>query len=175
MRPSISAAFTAALLLAALPVLTGCERGSVTKTPPAAAGPTVPAEPAPAAAAAPAASETTDDVAPPEGVLRAYVWECEGGQTLRMKNLYRERAITLEMHEGPRRLPQVVSASGARYSDGSLTFWTKGSSATFERAGSAPLTCRELRSQSLLADARERGVRYRGIGNEPGRTPGASR
>jgi len=170
MRPSISAAFTAALLLAALPVLTGCERGSVAKTPPAAPGPTVPAEPAPAAAAAPVASEAIDDVAPPEGVLRAYVWECEGGQTLRMKNLYRERAITLEMHEGPRRLPQVVSASGARYSDGSLTFWTKGSSATFERAGSAPLTCRELRSQSLLADARERGVRYRGIGNEPGWT-----
>ena len=87
-----------------------------------------------------------------------------------MKNLYREGAITLEMHEGPRKLPQVVSASGARYSDGSLSFWTKGRSATFERAGSAPVPCRELRAASLLADARERGVRYRGIGNEPGWT-----
>jgi len=109
-------------------------------------------------------------VPPPEGVLRAYVWECDGGLTLRMKNLYREGAITLEMHEGPRKLPQVVSASGAKYSDGSLTFWTKGSEASFERAGAPPVQCREARAQSLLADARERGVIWRGLGNEPGWT-----
>jgi putative lipoprotein len=65
-------------------------------------------------------------------------------------------------------LPLVVSASGAKYSDGSITFWTKGGTATFERAGSAPVECQELRARSLVADARERGVRYRGTGNEPG-------
>jgi putative lipoprotein len=154
----------ASLLLFALATLAGCKRAGeeaavpVVAEPPAAVAPTAeaPATPPPA------------DVAPPEGVLRAYVWECDGGLTLNMKNLYREDAITLDMHEGPRKLPLVVSASGARYSDGSITFWTKGSTATFERAGSAPVECRELRARSLMADARERGVRYRGTGNEPG-------
>jgi len=169
MRPSVTAATTAALLLVAHAMLTGCDRGSVEHAP-TATGPTAPAEPVPAPAASPARSPGNGDVPPPEGVLRAYVWECDGGLTLRMKNLYRENAITLEMHEGPRKLPLVVSASGARYSDGSLTFWSKGSTATFERAGSAPVQCREARAQSLLADARERGVHYRGIGNEPGWT-----
>jgi uncharacterized membrane protein len=163
MHPSASAA-AAALLLVALPTLTGCDRGGDEPAAEAAGDPAAPAPSAPPADAAPA------DVPPPAGVLRAYVWECDGGITLRMKNLYRENAITLEMHEGPRRLPQVVSASGAKYSDGSLTFWTKGDTATFERQGGTPVHCRELRAQSLLADASARGVLLRGIGNEPGWT-----
>ena len=154
----------ASLLLAALATLAGCERASEEAAAPVVGAPPAAIEPL---AAAPAAGPPVDDV-PPEGVLRAYVWECDGGLTLNMKNLFRENAITLEMHEGPRKLPQVVSASGARYSDGSMSFWTKGSTATFERAGSAPVECRELRARSLVADARERGVRYRGTGNEPG-------
>jgi uncharacterized membrane protein len=165
----------AALLVASLAALTGCQRSSedgVAATAPstAATGPSAPAA-VPAAAepaATPAPATPTEDVPPPEGVLRAYVWECDGGLTLRMKNLYRESAITLDMHEGPRKLPLVVSASGAKYSDGSLTFWTKGSEASLERAGSPPVQCRESRPQSLRADARERGVIWRGQGNEPG-------
>ena len=100
--------------------------------------------------------------------LLTYVWNCDDGQTLRIKNLLRDNAISLELHEGARKLPLVVSASGAKYSDGSLTFWTKGDTATFERAGSAPVQCSMNRYQSTLADARARGVRYRGTGNEPG-------
>jgi putative lipoprotein len=171
------AAPAAALLLAALSTVAGCQRSpgpsASTTTAPSGPppGPSSPAAPAVAApATAPASSTAAEDVPPPEGVLRAYVWTCDGGLTLRMKNLYRENAITLEMHEGPRKLPQVVSASGAKYSDGSLTFWTRGSEASFERAGSPPVQCREARAQSLLADARERGVIYRGLGNEPGWT-----
>jgi membrane-bound inhibitor of C-type lysozyme len=155
---------TAHLLIATLAVLAGCKQRTgdqaaapVESTPPAAVTPTV-SSPPPA----------PEDPAPPEGVLRAYVWECDGGLTLNMKNLFRENAITLDMHEGPRKLSQVVSASGAKYSDGSITFWTKGGTATFERTGSAPVECRELRARSLVADARERGVLYRGTGNEPG-------
>jgi uncharacterized membrane protein len=176
MRTSATAVLSTALLLAALAALIGCQRG-----PGDAAAPVDDAQPPPpsartappvAASEAPTPAQAVPpgDVAPPEGVLRAYVWDCDGGLKLRMKNLYREAAITLEMHEGPRRLPQAVSASGAKYSDGSLTFWTKGATATFERQGSAPVNCRESRAESLLADARERGVRYRGSGNEPGWT-----
>jgi putative lipoprotein len=153
------------VFIAMLAMLAGCKQGADEQI-------AAPVETAPPAAAAPAAGSTpsapAEDPAPPEGVLRAYVWECGGGLTLNMKNLFREDAITLDMHEGPRKLPLVVSASGAKYSDGSITFWTKGGTATFERAGSAPVECRELRARSLVVDARERGVLYRGTGNEPG-------
>lgn len=170
MRPSACTAPSSALLVITLMAMTGCNRAAdESAATPAQPGAAEPSESV--AAAAPA------EVAPPEGVLRAYVWDCGGGLTLRMKNLYSEDAIILELQEGPRALPQVVSASGAKYSDGSLTFWTKGDTATFERPGSAPVNCRELRYESLLADARERGVRYHGRGNEPGWTvevgPGA--
>ena len=156
---------TAPLLIATLAVLAGCKQRADEQA-------AAPVETAPPAAVTPPVSSPppapAEEPAPPEGVLRAYVWECDGGLTLNMKNLFRENAITLDMHEGPRKLPQVASASGAKYSDGSTTFWTKGSTATFEHAGNAPVECRELRARSLVADARERGVVFRGTGNEPG-------
>jgi putative lipoprotein len=165
MPRSLAAPAPAALVIVGLLTLAGCKRAEEAPAPtpePGTSATQEPVAPPPAAASA--------EVPPPEGVLRAYVWDCDGGLTLRMKNLYREDAITLEMHEGPRRLPLVVSASGAKYSDGSLTFWTEGDTAILEREGSAPVNCRESRYASLLADARERGVRYRGRGNEPGWT-----
>src|SRR5512139_519345 len=165
MRSTLAAA--TALLLVSLPILTACNR-SPDQPAPAVTEPVAAPEPSPAAQAARPSADS--EVSPPEGVLRAYVWNCDGGLTLNMKNLYRENAITLDLPEGPRRLPQVVSASGAKYSDGSVTFWTKGDTATLERQGSAPVQCREARYESLLADARERGVRFRGRGNEPGWT-----
>jgi membrane-bound inhibitor of C-type lysozyme/uncharacterized protein YndB with AHSA1/START domain len=149
-------AFTAAL--------SGCSRK--TDETPAADQPAAPA----AATAQHAASKAT--VAPaedvPEGVLLAYVWDCEDGTSLAMKNLLREKAIVLDLHEGPRNLPQVVSASGAKYDDGSVSFWTRGDTAMFERTGGAVVNCRENRARSIVADARARGVAYRGQGNEPG-------
>jgi uncharacterized membrane protein len=172
MPRSLADAAPAALFIVGLLTLAGCKRAEEATAPTAEPGLSATQEPA-----APPPAAASAEVPPPEGVLRAYVWDCDGGLTLRMKNLYREDAITLDMHEGPRRLPRVESASGAKYSDGSLTFWTKGDSAIFERAGTAPVNCRESRYASLLADAKERGVRFRGRGNEPGWTvevgPGA--
>ena len=169
----------AALVGAILVALAGCNRAA--NEPPAAIEPEQAATPAPEAApsaesAPPADASSTHTPAPGEP-LQAYVWNCDDGQTIRMRNLLRENAITIEMHEGGRKLPQAVSASGVRYSDGSLTFWTKGDTALLERQGSAPVNCRQNRFESLLADARVRGVTFRGTGNEPGWTveigPGA--
>jgi putative lipoprotein len=42
----------------------------------------------------------------------------------------------LYLPSGPLKLPQVVSGSGARYSDGETTFWIKGDSAYMEINGS---------------------------------------
>ena len=147
-----------ALVLAVALSLAACQRAA---EPPVA----VEAAPPPATESAPA---VLPDDAPPEGVLHAYVWECDDGLTLDVRNLFREDAVTIALHEGERKLPRVVSASGAKYADETITFWTKGGEATFERKGTPPVNCREVRAKSLLADARVRGVAYRGTGNEPG-------
>jgi len=147
-----------ALMLATLLSLAACQRAAEPTT-------TVEAAPPPATESAPT---VVPDDAPPEGVLHAYVWECDGDLTLDVRNLFREDAVTIALHEGERKLPLVVSASGAKYADETITFWTKGNEATFQRKGTPPVNCREVRAKSLLADARVRGVDYRGTGNEPG-------
>ncbi len=162
-RPSIRL-FIAALAGVALFIVIGCER----KTAPGnETGPdTSPANAAPVAAPPQGLAPAADEV--PAGVLRAYVWHCADGQTLVMRNLLREKAIAIDFHDGTRRLDQVVSASGARYADGVMVFWTKGSTATLERQGAQAVQCDERRADSLREDARARGVIYRGLGNEPG-------
>jgi uncharacterized membrane protein len=62
-------------------------------------------------------------------------------------------------------LPQVGGASGARYSDGSNTFWNKGNEATLELDG-RPQSCREVRDPWL--EATGRGIDFRAVGQEPG-------
>jgi membrane-bound inhibitor of C-type lysozyme len=122
-----------------------------------------------APAPAPAAAAPAKDEAPPPGVLRAYVWDC-GGTKLKMRNLWRENAVAIDLHDGTHKLTGVISASGARYSDGTVTLSTKGGSARLETPGNPPIQCSELRAESLLEDARIRGVLYHGLGNEPGWT-----
>lgn len=43
--------------------------------------------------------------------------------------------VTVTLPDGVVTLPHVVSASGARYSDGTTTFWNKGDEATIEISG----------------------------------------
>jgi len=160
-RPALTAS------LAATALLGGCQREPPPRSvaPPAAASTDAPATPA--RVVAPGAARQD---APPAGVLRAYVFKCEDGQTLKMRNLLREGAIAIDLPEGTRRLSQSLSASGAKYEDGAVVFWDKGREATFERKGTPAVHCTEVRSQSLLEDARLRGVAYFGTGNEPGWT-----
>lgn len=55
-------------------------------------------------------------------------------------------AVVLLVGEGAARLPQVISASGARYSDGRQTFWVKGELASWQQ-GEAPAYACEPRSR----------------------------
>jgi len=64
-------------------------------------------------------------------------------------------------------LARERTASGARYSNGDISFWSKGSEALLEDTESKD-HCVEDRSASILEDAKRRGVDYRGRGNEPG-------
>lgn len=132
------------------------------------AAPAVPqGAPAPPSTAAAAPAPVAAAEAPPPGVLRAYVWDC-GGQKLKARVLWREDAIAVELHDGTHKLTSTPSASGARYTDGSVTLFTKGGSATLDTSGQPTVRCGEIRSESLLEDARIRGVLYSGRGNEPG-------
>ena len=85
-----------------------------------------------------------------------------------MRNLFREKAVAIDFHDGTRRLDQTVSASGVRYADAVAVFWTRGSAATLERQGAPAVKCEERRAESLVEDARVRGVNFRALGNEPG-------
>lgn len=165
-QPALQLPVRRVLALACLALLasTACSR----KEPPATAAVTAPATPATPAptAAVPAPATTSDEV--PAGALRAYVWQCQDGQQLVMRNLFREQAIAIDFHDGTRRLEQTAAASGARYADNVVVFWTKGSAATLERQGSPAVPCEERRAESLREDARLRGVVYRALGNEPG-------
>jgi putative lipoprotein len=101
-------------------------------------------------------------------VLRAHVWACDDGSTRHTSTTAAGDAIVLHLPDGDRRLPQVIAASRAKYEDASTVFWTKGAEATVERKPGAAQTCREQRALSLVADAKARGVTFRGSGNEPG-------
>lgn len=69
-------------------------------------------------------------------------WECDGGMALTTKHLPRDHAISLGLHEGERKLPQVASASGEKYQDGPITFSRKGGEAIYERTPASPINCR---------------------------------
>ena len=87
-----------ALVLTALLSLAACQRAA---EPPAA----VEATPPPASEPEPAPTVTRPhrraaDEALPEGVLHAYVWECDGDLTLDVRNLFREDAVTIDLARG---------------------------------------------------------------------------
>jgi putative lipoprotein len=116
----------------------------------------------------PSADETTSkEAAPskaapsePSAVTR---FDCD---TLALTATFHDDHVLIEVAEQRAlTLPHVVSASGARYSNGSVTFWNKGREATFERHGRTE-TCRERREP--WQEAAERGVDFRAVGQEPG-------
>lgn len=92
------------------------------------------------------------------------VYQC--GQA-RVEAQYREAAVTLTLPDTRLSLPQAVAASGARYEIPGTQWWTKGSEATLERNG-VRTDCAEVDASSPWTEARERGVGYRAIGQEPG-------
>lgn len=60
------------------------------------------------------------------------------------------------------------SASGAKYSDGTITLWTKGQEALLEEVGAIHRECRNDPARAHWEHARLTGVQFRARGNEPG-------
>lgn len=61
---------------------------------------------------------------------------CPRGDTIRVRFTADSAYVVIPRDNGPRALPHVVSGSGARYSDGTMTFWNKGDSAFVLRGDS---------------------------------------
>jgi putative lipoprotein len=65
-------------------------------------------------------------------------------------------------------LSQVRSASGVKYQEGEVVFWTRGDQATLWLSEEHRYTCRYDPARAPWADARRRGASFRAVGNEPG-------
>lgn len=66
------------------------------------------------------------------------------------------------------KLPLVKSASGAKFSDGITTFWTKGEEAFIELEGNEYHALAIDDSLDPWEKARRQGIDFRAVGNEPG-------
>lgn len=64
-------------------------------------------------------------------------------------------------------LKHVRSGSGARYSDGKITYWSKGNEALIEMDGKK-INCKEARGRSWIEQAKLQGYDFYAVGNEPG-------
>lgn len=72
-------------------------------------------------------------------VATPYVYTCSD---LRFTARFEADAAVLTFPDRELRLPQALSGSGARYSDGTTTFWIKGDEATLEIDGRTTSDCR---------------------------------
>jgi len=65
-------------------------------------------------------------------------------------------------------LSQVRAASGTKYQEGDVVFWSKGDQVIFSAAGLRYANCQINHVRAPWEDARRRGVDFRAVGNEPG-------
>jgi membrane-bound inhibitor of C-type lysozyme len=66
---------------------------------------------------------------------REYVFRCDGAVEIRAVFLRDSVRLTFP-DQRTVELPQAISASGARYTDGALTFWNKGREAIVQQGDS---------------------------------------
>jgi membrane-bound inhibitor of C-type lysozyme len=63
------------------------------------------------------------------GSHKTFVYQCEGGQSFTVEFVDNARFALLTLNGKTLKLPQAISGSGARYSDGHTTLWIKGDGA----------------------------------------------
>lgn len=93
-----------------------------------------------------AAQQSSLEEAPPApaGEISYAAFDCSGVQLLAS---FRAESVTLDFEGEKLVLPRVEAASGARYSDGSTSFWTQADEAILERpAGATDCTVQPIRS-----------------------------
>jgi putative lipoprotein len=104
----------------------------------------------------------TDAPAPAIDVVQVY--RCNG--TLHAVDQM-DDAVMVHFKDQARRLGREKSASGVKYGDGQVTFWSKGREATLSYSGQDQ-HCEAVEGVSARERAELRGVSFRGVGQEPG-------
>lgn len=82
--------------------------------------------------------------------------------------IFRPDALDLTLPEGTVTLGAIPSASGARYGNGSVEFWDKGGEALLITADGQSRQCLQSLRISPWDSARQRGIEFRAVGQEPG-------
>lgn len=92
-----------------------------------------------------------------------------GSDHLRLTAHFRHGVVQIIFSDGREMvLPQVVAASGTRYSDGFTTFWNKGDTAVVELDGIEYTVHVIDPATDPWEQARRAGVNFRAVGQEPG-------
>ena len=115
---------------------------------------------------------SSGDAPAPAAQTTRSTWTCDDMTFEAVFDIPGER-VDLALPSGAVSLPLAVSASGARYADHlGNEFWTKGSTGTLTRQGAAKVECVQQdappQAGSPWDKAKQRGVAFRAIGNEPG-------
>jgi membrane-bound inhibitor of C-type lysozyme/uncharacterized membrane protein len=97
---------------------------------------------------------------------RTFVYECADGFGF-VARIEGETAW-LFLPRKTQSLPHVESGSGAKYSDGAVTYWGKGEEALLETGDEVHRGCRNNRAKAIWEQAKLDGVDFRAVGNEPG-------
>jgi uncharacterized membrane protein len=95
-------------------------------------------------------------------------WNCDNGMYIVTQQLAEEDRLALHLPGGAVTLEHQEAASGARYSDGSITFWSKGAAAMLELADRTTAACNEDPRRSRVEAAKLSGADWWAAGNEPG-------
>jgi membrane-bound inhibitor of C-type lysozyme len=121
-----------------------------------------------ACSATPAQQHESNEVDQRRGAVapQTYVYECSDNYSF-VARIEGEKAwLFLPKKTFP--LPHVPSASGAKYSDGQITFWSKGDEALIEDGQQTQRNCKNNRAKAIWEHAKLGGVDFRAVGNEPG-------
>ncbi|MFY0664543.1 MAG: YbaY family lipoprotein [Natronospirillum sp.] len=104
-----------------------------------------------------------DDVAT---ARRQQAYQC-GDLRIEVSNAEADR-LMLTLPDRDLMLRPAVSASGARFAADEHEFWSRGDSAAQITIDGTVMNCEVTEGRSPWAEARERGVHFRAVGNEPG-------
>jgi len=96
---------------------------------------------------------------------KTYIYHCANNQSFAVR-VEPEKAWVF-LPTKTLSLPQILAASGSKFSDGSSTFWNKGKTARFTSDAHVFQNCTNSHAQAIWEHAKLNNVDYRAIGNEP--------
>lgn len=102
----------------------------------------------------------------PETPVRTFVYTCRDSYEFVAR--LEEEKVWLFLPGRTLPLPRVPAASGAKYSDGRLTFWSRGEEALLETGGLLRKGCVNQPARAVWEHAKLSGVDFRAVGQEPG-------